>query len=757
MDKRRGTMHQGEGEVEEGEVLSLEEIRDIMSSEIGSKAKIIKLELTKSREGLALEAELDGGIKAGKIKLKGSIANSDRDIALSILELEARGYVQKRIKDNLSILVDKIKEYLQKEYKKPVASLQIVDQGVAIEFEGAKAPAGAEEGKPEKGKALKRTDPLRGIDKLLPAEIFDLVSGEKGEDREWVARKLTDWEIRFRAIEDLLKDKKKSDRWPELKKTYLAALKEALSSGSSKKKTEAVEKLTQELYQKWVALPEELMEEKKGPAKPPPAPPPGPGNLPPEPSGEEEAKKPEVLSLEEVEGIISKVISKKAEVINLKVEEDDNTLYLEAELKEHKPDSGIGWKLQTGQESAIFRAKIINVKERGEKVFFHLLDIENAIDADYERGGKERFCGDLAKEVLEAIIEYAEKKYSRKVFDIKIVEGEGIVVEFESEPSGASGGGGEAPSPPEDPHRLPEAEEEEPDNILTDGKIDMEKIGSLMKTAELGEDGPEAVKEIFPKIEEAWQAREKLLARQLELAQEYSKSNPDYLQTFGRREFTDRRIPNHALGEEANDPIPVLIEEMKNDSSQRIVQAFKEKDVKFRLDGLLYDLNKQNEFVQNANIRVTKKLEVSFNKINKVASNIEVEGEEGPKKELLGLLKQLWDLLDKLEEFRDEEGLKGKKNDFYESRKEYKEGIVKNLEKETSVEKAIKKTQRDVQKYRELYAEYNQEAFEGEQEEFKGVFSNEFFRGLKIYEKQESEREEMRGLVEKIIEAQLID
>ena len=124
-----------ESEKKESIVLDFDAIKNVISSQIGSKAEINKLELLGANEEIKLSAELDAGMLGGKILIEGLIVNAGEEIVVCDLTVDARGYVKLLIESNLSSFTPAIKKYFEKEYGKPVFSIQIVGSSLVIELE----------------------------------------------------------------------------------------------------------------------------------------------------------------------------------------------------------------------------------------------------------------------------------------------------------------------------------------------------------------------------------------------------------------------------------------------------------------------------------------------------------------------------------------------------------------------------------------------------------------------------------------------
>lgn len=124
-----------EAEKKETITLTLDAIKNVISSQIGNKAKIKKFEITTTPEGIVLSAELDAGMMGGKISLDGIIVNSGNGLAVQNLTIEARGYVKSMIESSLDKFAPAIKQYFEKQYGKLVSRINIVDSNLIVELE----------------------------------------------------------------------------------------------------------------------------------------------------------------------------------------------------------------------------------------------------------------------------------------------------------------------------------------------------------------------------------------------------------------------------------------------------------------------------------------------------------------------------------------------------------------------------------------------------------------------------------------------
>ncbi|MFA6269755.1 MAG: hypothetical protein WC657_00925 [Candidatus Paceibacterota bacterium] len=128
-----------EGTEKEKLFVSLDEIKSIISIQLGQSAKIEELNLSETTEGLQLMVKLNAGMMGGKISMEGKIVNIGNDIAVQDLNIQARGYVKSQIESNVASFSSIIKTYFEKQKGKSVSGLQISGSGLVVEFENKKA------------------------------------------------------------------------------------------------------------------------------------------------------------------------------------------------------------------------------------------------------------------------------------------------------------------------------------------------------------------------------------------------------------------------------------------------------------------------------------------------------------------------------------------------------------------------------------------------------------------------------------------
>ena len=115
-------------------VLGVEEIKSIVTSLIGGKAKINSFDLKEMTGGLQMFAELDAGFTGGKIKIECEIINVGNNIVIDDLDIDARGYVESMIRDKISSFPQAIKNYFEEQQNKKVQSIQIVGSTLVVDF-----------------------------------------------------------------------------------------------------------------------------------------------------------------------------------------------------------------------------------------------------------------------------------------------------------------------------------------------------------------------------------------------------------------------------------------------------------------------------------------------------------------------------------------------------------------------------------------------------------------------------------------------
>lgn len=130
--------------VEQKEI-PFDEVEAIVREQLGGKAKINRLTIDSTPEGLQLHAELDAGMMGGEIVLDGTIVNDGNTIAIHGLDIDARGYVKSMIQDKLGNFDTAIKAYFEKKFGKQVSKMQIGDAGLTLEFGPAKTEASTPE------------------------------------------------------------------------------------------------------------------------------------------------------------------------------------------------------------------------------------------------------------------------------------------------------------------------------------------------------------------------------------------------------------------------------------------------------------------------------------------------------------------------------------------------------------------------------------------------------------------------------------
>lgn len=119
----------------ESKVFTFDAIKDIISSQIGDKAEINRLEIREANEGARLNAEIDAGMLGGRILIEGLIVNTSDGIAIHDLNIDARGYVKSRIESNLSSFGPAIKKYFEKQYGKTVSRIKIAGASLVVDLE----------------------------------------------------------------------------------------------------------------------------------------------------------------------------------------------------------------------------------------------------------------------------------------------------------------------------------------------------------------------------------------------------------------------------------------------------------------------------------------------------------------------------------------------------------------------------------------------------------------------------------------------
>jgi len=123
-------------EVEKKEI-SLAEVENIVREKLKGKVEITTLEITKTSEGLQIQAELQH-TRAKKITLKGVIVNKENTIGIQGLNVMAEKWesiARSKIEEGLSGFDSGIKKYFEDQSHKPVSSIQIGETGLTVEFE----------------------------------------------------------------------------------------------------------------------------------------------------------------------------------------------------------------------------------------------------------------------------------------------------------------------------------------------------------------------------------------------------------------------------------------------------------------------------------------------------------------------------------------------------------------------------------------------------------------------------------------------
>lgn len=142
-------------------VLTFDAIKDIIISQIGNKAEINRLEIDETSEGAKLSAEIDAGMLGGIILIEGVVVNTENEIVIRDLIINARGYVKSRIENNLSSFTPAIRTYFERKYKKSVSSIQIAGPNLIIDLETS------EENTPQVDEPKNRLDnTLEFVDKI---------------------------------------------------------------------------------------------------------------------------------------------------------------------------------------------------------------------------------------------------------------------------------------------------------------------------------------------------------------------------------------------------------------------------------------------------------------------------------------------------------------------------------------------------------------------------------------------------------------
>ncbi|MBU6323061.1 MAG: hypothetical protein KGI41_02470 [Patescibacteria group bacterium] len=118
-------------------IVPLEDLEAIVRKQLRGKAKITSLVVEPTPEGAHIAAKLDAGLLGGAITLNGTIANDGDSLAIRDLNIQARGFVEGMIKDNLANFNDAIKAHFTKEYGAPVSSLRVTPEGLAVGLEAA--------------------------------------------------------------------------------------------------------------------------------------------------------------------------------------------------------------------------------------------------------------------------------------------------------------------------------------------------------------------------------------------------------------------------------------------------------------------------------------------------------------------------------------------------------------------------------------------------------------------------------------------
>lgn len=135
-----------------------DKIKQILAEKVGNKAKIVKADITSTPNGAKISATLDAGLTGGKITLNGEIVNSGQGIAITNLQIEARGYVKNLIQANLGGLPEAIKKYFEEKSGKKISSIQIEGEHLIVEHAGEK-------------KAIPKPAPV-----VIPSPDFDRTS-----------------------------------------------------------------------------------------------------------------------------------------------------------------------------------------------------------------------------------------------------------------------------------------------------------------------------------------------------------------------------------------------------------------------------------------------------------------------------------------------------------------------------------------------------------------------------------------------------
>ncbi len=123
----------------ERHVLTLDEVKNMVILQLGNKAKIEKLDVVETNEGLRLSVKLNAGFTGGKISIDGEIVNVGNEIGLQNLHIEARGYVKSMIESNLSNFVPAMKKYFEDKYGKPVHAISIAGSSLILDLKNTSA------------------------------------------------------------------------------------------------------------------------------------------------------------------------------------------------------------------------------------------------------------------------------------------------------------------------------------------------------------------------------------------------------------------------------------------------------------------------------------------------------------------------------------------------------------------------------------------------------------------------------------------
>lgn len=200
-----------ESEKKESIILSFDAIKDIVISQIGSKAEIKSLEIGQVAEGAQLSAEIDAGMLGGRISIEGLIVNIPDGIAVHDLKVNARGYVKSRIENSLSGFGQEIKRYFEKQYGKSVSNIQIVGSNLTIELDGISANDSSENRDKSKLEHILETiDKEKGWDRIGAIDTYarEFIKQKRFDDARKVASMIQNEDSRNKALANIDKIEK---------------------------------------------------------------------------------------------------------------------------------------------------------------------------------------------------------------------------------------------------------------------------------------------------------------------------------------------------------------------------------------------------------------------------------------------------------------------------------------------------------------------------------------------------------------------